>query len=92
VETLPNPAHPERKIKNMKNHPKNRWQDSVAKTLDPVARLVYRSNLIGEDPTLTNTGGGNTSPDSSGYGGFMGNGVGRRSAYSETRRLFLPLY
>jgi rhamnose utilization protein RhaD (predicted bifunctional aldolase and dehydrogenase) len=42
----------------MKNHPKNRWQDSVAKTLDPVARLVYRSNLIGEDPTLTNTGGG----------------------------------
>jgi rhamnulose-1-phosphate aldolase/alcohol dehydrogenase len=45
----------------MKNHPKNRWQDSVAKTLDPVARLVYRSNLIGEDPTLTNTGGGNTS-------------------------------
>ena len=61
METLPNPAHPERKIKNMKNHPKNRWQDSVAKTLDPVARLVYRSNLIGEDPTLTNTGGGNTS-------------------------------
>ena len=45
----------------MKNHPKNRWQDSVAKNLDPVARLVYRSNLIGEDPTLTNTGGGNTS-------------------------------
>ena len=45
----------------MKTQPENRWQDSVAKSLDPVARLVYRSNLIGQDPTLTNTGGGNTS-------------------------------
>ena len=45
----------------MKTTPENRWKDSVAKSLDPVARLVYRSNLIGEDPTLTNTGGGNTS-------------------------------
>ena len=61
METFQETAHPKRKLKNMKNHPKNRWQDSVAKTLDPVARLVYRSNLIGEDPTLTNTGGGNTS-------------------------------
>ncbi|NBS84200.1 MAG: bifunctional rhamnulose-1-phosphate aldolase/short-chain dehydrogenase [Verrucomicrobia bacterium] len=45
----------------MKTTPENRWKDSVAKSLDPVDRLVYRSNLIGEDPTLTNTGGGNTS-------------------------------
>ena len=45
----------------MKTQPENRWQDSVAHSLDPVARLVYRSNLIGQDPTLTNTGGGNTS-------------------------------
>ena len=45
----------------MKTQPENRWQDSVAQSLDPVARLVYRSNLIGLDPTLTNTGGGNTS-------------------------------
>ncbi|NCW28379.1 MAG: bifunctional rhamnulose-1-phosphate aldolase/short-chain dehydrogenase, partial [Verrucomicrobia bacterium] len=45
----------------MKNQPENRWKDSIANSLDPVARLVYRSNLIGQDPTLTNTGGGNTS-------------------------------
>jgi len=45
----------------MKTQPENRWKDSVANSLDPVARLVYRSNLIGQDPTLTNTGGGNTS-------------------------------
>jgi len=38
-----------------------RWDDAVASTLDPVARLVYRSNLLGSDQRITNTGGGNTS-------------------------------
>ena len=28
---------------------------------DPVDRLVYRSNLLGADQRITNTGGGNTS-------------------------------
>ncbi|HVW21436.1 MAG TPA: bifunctional rhamnulose-1-phosphate aldolase/short-chain dehydrogenase [Opitutaceae bacterium] len=37
------------------------WDDAKAKTLDPVARLVYRSNLLGSDQRITNTGGGNTS-------------------------------
>lgn len=37
------------------------WQDEAANQLDPVDRLVYRSNKLGEDLTLTNTGGGNTS-------------------------------
>lgn len=37
------------------------WQDEVANQLDGVDRLVYRSNKLGEDLTLTNTGGGNTS-------------------------------
>ncbi len=37
------------------------WQDEVAGQLDGVDRLVYRSNKLGEDLTLTNTGGGNTS-------------------------------
>ena len=37
------------------------WDDSKARTLDPVARLVYRSNLLGGDQRITNTGGGNTS-------------------------------
>jgi rhamnose utilization protein RhaD (predicted bifunctional aldolase and dehydrogenase) len=37
------------------------WDDSHAATLDPVERLVYRSNLLGSDQRITNTGGGNTS-------------------------------
>ncbi len=32
-----------------------------AAKLDPVERLVYRSNLLGSDGRITNTGGGNTS-------------------------------
>jgi len=37
------------------------WDDAKAATLDPVARLIYRSNLLGSDQRITNTGGGNTS-------------------------------
>jgi rhamnulose-1-phosphate aldolase/alcohol dehydrogenase len=37
------------------------WDDSHADALDPVQRLVYRSNILGEDQRITNTGGGNTS-------------------------------
>ncbi len=37
------------------------WDDAVASKLDPVERLVYRSNLLGSDQRITNTGGGNTS-------------------------------
>ena len=37
------------------------WDDEKADTLDPVGRLVYRSNLLGTDGRITNTGGGNTS-------------------------------
>ncbi len=37
------------------------WRDEAANQLDSVGRLVYRSNKLGEDLTLTNTGGGNTS-------------------------------
>ena len=37
------------------------WSDDEADQLSGVDRLVYRSNKLGEDLTLTNTGGGNTS-------------------------------
>lgn len=37
------------------------WDDAKASTLDPVAKLVYRSNILGSDQRITNTGGGNTS-------------------------------
>lgn len=42
-------------------HVKYGWDAAYAATLDPVARLVYRSNLLGSDQRITNTGGGNTS-------------------------------
>ncbi|MGC1481369.1 MAG: bifunctional rhamnulose-1-phosphate aldolase/short-chain dehydrogenase [Chthoniobacterales bacterium] len=42
-------------------HVNNLWDSSAAAKLDPVARLVYRSNLLGSDQRITNTGGGNTS-------------------------------
>ncbi len=37
------------------------WDDAIAAKLDPVGRLVYRSNILGSDQRITNTGGGNTS-------------------------------
>ncbi len=37
------------------------WDDEVAVELDEVERLRYRSNLLGSDQRITNTGGGNTS-------------------------------
>jgi rhamnulose-1-phosphate aldolase/alcohol dehydrogenase len=42
-------------------HVKYLWRDEEAARLHGVDRLVYRSNKLGEDLTLTNTGGGNTS-------------------------------
>ena len=37
------------------------WEDEKAAGLDALQRLVYRSNLLGSDQRVTNTGGGNTS-------------------------------
>src|ERR1700720_2528587 len=42
-------------------HVNDLWDDAKAASLDPVERLVYRSNLLGSDQRITNTGGGNTS-------------------------------
>lgn len=42
-------------------HVRDEWDDRVAADLDPIGRLVYRSNLLGADQRITNTGGGNTS-------------------------------
>lgn len=37
------------------------WDDEIANKLDAVERLRYRSNILGSDQSITNTGGGNTS-------------------------------
>ncbi len=42
-------------------HVRYLWRDEEADSLQGIDRLVYRSNKLGEDLTLTNTGGGNTS-------------------------------
>lgn len=42
-------------------HVNYNWDDAVANQLDPVERLRYRSNILGDDQRITNTGGGNTS-------------------------------
>jgi rhamnulose-1-phosphate aldolase/alcohol dehydrogenase len=42
-------------------HVKNLWDDTKAASLMPVDLLVYRSNCLGADQRITNTGGGNTS-------------------------------
>lgn len=37
------------------------WDDEAVKGMSPLERLVYRSNILGSDLRITNTGGGNTS-------------------------------
>lgn len=41
--------------------PKNNWSDVVASKMSASELLLYRSNLLGSDLTITNYGGGNTS-------------------------------
>jgi rhamnulose-1-phosphate aldolase/alcohol dehydrogenase len=41
--------------------PSSRWNDAEAAHMSPAQLLLYRSNLLGSDMTVTNFGGGNTS-------------------------------
>lgn len=41
--------------------PVSLWDDAVAAAMSPEHQLLYRSNLLGSDLTVTNFGGGNTS-------------------------------
>jgi rhamnulose-1-phosphate aldolase/alcohol dehydrogenase len=40
---------------------KNYWDDKKAHGLNELELLIYRSNMLGEDPSVTNWAGGNTS-------------------------------
>jgi rhamnulose-1-phosphate aldolase/alcohol dehydrogenase len=42
-------------------HVHDLWNDQEAAKLNAVGRLIYRSNRLGADQRVTNTGGGNTS-------------------------------
>ncbi|MCB2066033.1 MAG: bifunctional rhamnulose-1-phosphate aldolase/short-chain dehydrogenase, partial [Erythrobacter sp.] len=41
--------------------PASRWDNATAATMNESQLLLYRSNLLGSDLTVTNFGGGNTS-------------------------------
>lgn len=41
--------------------PSSRWSGEAAEGMSPAELLLYRSNLLGSDLTVTNFGGGNTS-------------------------------
>jgi len=48
-------------VKTSLRYLEDRWDEQVARTLDPPELLRYRSNLLGSDLRITNFGGGNTS-------------------------------
>ena len=50
----------------------DKWDDTLAATMDEAEQLRYRSNLLGSDPRLTNFGGGNTSAKISGVDPITG--------------------
>jgi rhamnose utilization protein RhaD (predicted bifunctional aldolase and dehydrogenase) len=43
-------------------HVNHLWDDAKAASLDPLGRLVYRSNLLGRDQRITNIGGDYAAP------------------------------
>jgi rhamnose utilization protein RhaD (predicted bifunctional aldolase and dehydrogenase)/NAD(P)-dependent dehydrogenase (short-subunit alcohol dehydrogenase family) len=49
------------KSKEKLRYLEDRWDDQIAKRLEGVELLRYRSNLLGSDLRITNFGGGNTS-------------------------------
>jgi len=46
---------------NKLKHVNYLWDDATASKMTPAERLIYRSNCLGADQRITNTGGGNTS-------------------------------
>ncbi len=73
----------------------DRWDPSVAATLDEPELLRYRSNLLGSDLRITNFAGGNTSSkvietrstDRRAGGSAVGEGLGRRPGQHQAHRL-----
>jgi rhamnulose-1-phosphate aldolase/alcohol dehydrogenase len=55
--------------------PTSRWDAAHAATLSPAELLLYRSNLLGSDLTVTNFGGGNTSAKLPGIDPLTGESV-----------------
>ena len=61
---LATPSSPKSLSPSEYRHVTYSWNDAEVAGLTPVERLVYRSNILGADQRITNTGGGNTSSKS----------------------------
>jgi rhamnulose-1-phosphate aldolase/alcohol dehydrogenase len=59
--TISSPANSSETSALLFRVPANRWSDERAAQMSPSELLLYRSNLLGSDLTVTNFGGGNTS-------------------------------
>src|SRR3954467_8891461 len=59
--TMPNPPAAKADGLSRDDYLRSRWDDALVSKMDPVERLIYRSNILGADARITNTGGGNTS-------------------------------
>ena len=55
--------------------PSSRWSEAEARDKSPEQLLLYRSNLLGSDLTVTNFGGGNTSAKLAGTDPLTGDAV-----------------
>ncbi len=58
---MASPTTDNQHVQSNTQHVKSFWEDAEYEALSPVERLVYRSNCLGSDQRITNTGGGNTS-------------------------------
>lgn len=47
--------------KDAYKHVNYAWDDAATENLNEIEQLIYRSNILGDDQRITNTGGGNTS-------------------------------
>src|SRR5256886_3943520 len=77
---------------------RSRWDDAVAAALDPVARLVYRSNLLGAGPDHEHRRRQHVVEDRRDRpahrrdrAGAVGQGIGGRPAHGDAREFRVAL-
>ena len=71
--------------------PTSRWNDAAAAAMGEPELLLYRSNLLGSDLTITNFGGGNTSAKICQTDPLTGEAVSNTIALARPVRPDLPI-
>lgn len=74
IESGPKSANPDAD-RPIFDKPENRWDDAVAQGMGEAELLLYRSNCLGSDLSVTNFGGGNTSAKVAGVDPLSGDTV-----------------